>query len=501
MTLMMLLEMVVAALGDRRAVGTGPRAVTYEELHRRAGVGAALLRRLGARHLAYVGTSTDALPVALFAAAWAGVPLLPLNYRLSGEQLRDLVGRHDDVLVIATEDARARVEGLGMRVMSTTEWEQACAEPATVEPSATTGEDVAVLLYTSGTTSEPKAVVLRHRHVSSYVISSVEFASAAEDEATLVSVPPYHIAGVATIMSNVYAGRRIVYLPSFSPESWLDLVREEHVTHTMVVPTMLSRIVDHLGEGTPSATPSLRTLAYGGARMPVSVLARALEAFGDGTDFVNAYGLTETSSTIAVLGPEDHRAAFTSDDPSGLARLSSVGRLVPGVDVEIRDPSGAALPEGEVGEIWVRGDQVSGEYLGTGTALDPDGWFPTRDRGSVDAEGYLFIEGRSDDTIIRGGENIAPAEIEDVLLEHPDVQHVAVVGVPDEEWGQRIAAAVVLRPGAELTEDQLREWARARLRTSKTPDTIAFRAELPVTETGKLLRRRVLEDLAPTASA
>ncbi len=178
-----------------------------------------------------------------------------------------------------------------------------------------------------------------------------------------------------------------------------------------------------------------------------------------------------------------------------------MGRLVPGVDVEIRDATGAALPGGEVGEIWVRGDQVSGEYLGAGTGLDPDGWFPTRDRGSVDAEGYLFIEGRADDTIIRGGENIAPAEIEDVLLGHAAVQQVAVVGVPDEEWGQRIAAAVVLRPGAALTGDELREWARARLRTSKTPDVIAFRTELPVTETGKLLRRQVLRDLAPAAPA
>jgi acyl-CoA synthetase (AMP-forming)/AMP-acid ligase II len=217
--------------------------------------------------------------------------------------------------------------------------------------------------------------------------------------------------------------------------------------------------------------------------MPVTVLERALAAF-PATDFVNAYGLTETSSTIAVLGPDDHRAALSGDEVAR-GRLSSVGRLVPGIEVEIRDE-----------EIWVRGEQVSGEYLGLAAAVDADGWFPTKDRGWVDDEGYLFIEGRSDDTIIRGGENIAPAEIEDVLLEHPGVLQVAVVGLPDEEWGQRLAAAVVRRPGVDVDADELRAFAKERLRSSKTPDVIEFRDDLPMTDTGKLLRRAVLADLS-----
>jgi acyl-CoA synthetase (AMP-forming)/AMP-acid ligase II len=222
--------------------------------------------------------------------------------------------------------------------------------------------------------------------------------------------------------------------------------------------------------------------------MPATVLERALTAFA-GVDFVNAYGLTETSSTIAVLGPEDHRAAIAGDE-AARRRLGSVGRLVPGIEVEIRD-----------GEIWVRGEQVSGEYLGREASTDADGWFPTRDRGWVDDDGYLFIEGRSDDTIIRGGENIAPAEIEDVLLTHPAVAEAAVVGVPDDEWGQRLAAAVVARPGTAVTQDELRDFVRERLRSSKTPDVIAFRAELPHTDTGKLLRRAVLVDLQKECTA
>ncbi len=482
MTLLMLLEMIASAFGDRLGLGTSARGLTYQQLHDRAGAGAEVLRAHGAQHLAYVGTSDEAFPVALFASAWAGVPFIPLNYRLGGEQLRGLLASHADVLVIADDASATDLAGAGDTIITIGEWNKLTSELVAAEPSVTDAEDIAVLLYTSGTTAAPKAVVLRHRHLASYVIGSVEFGAADDVDATLVSVPPYHIAGVANVLSNVYSARRLVYLPAFTADAWLSTVRGEAITHAMVVPTMLARVVDHLGAGEPAVTPTLRSLAYGGARMPVRVLEAALQAFPD-TDFVNAYGLTETSSTIAVLGPDDHRAAVAGDAVAR-GRLGSVGRLVPGIEVDIRD-----------GEIWVRGEQVSGEYLGQGATVDAEGWFPTRDRGWVDDDGYLFIEGRSDDTIIRGGENIAPAEIEDVLLAHPAVRECAVVGLPDDEWGQRIAVAVVRRDGATVEADELREFARGRLRTSKTPDVIAFRDELPHTETGKLLRRAVLADL------
>ena len=327
--------------------------------------------------------------------------------------------------------------------------------------------------------------MLRHRHLAAYVLTSIEFASATEDTVALISVPPYHIAGVANTITSIFATRRIAYLPVFTAEDWLDLVRTQGVTHAFLVPTMLARVVESL-DGAPADCPTLRSLSYGGARMPITVLEQALRAFPE-PGFVNAYGLTETSSTLAVLTPEDHRAAL-GDDPVARARLGSAGRIIPGVEVEIRD-----------GEIWARGDQVSGEYLGRASVLDDDGWFPTRDRGWIDEEGYLFIEGRSDDTIIRGGENIAPAEIEDVLLQHPAVADAAVVGVPDDEWGQRIEAAVVLRDSATVQPDALRQHCRDHLRSSKTPDRIVVRDALPHTDTGKLLRRAVLAELIDDA--
>jgi acyl-CoA synthetase (AMP-forming)/AMP-acid ligase II len=217
------------------------------------------------------------------------------------------------------------------------------------------------------------------------------------------------------------------------------------------------------------------------------------------TGFANAYGLTETASTIAVLGPDDHRDALTSEDPQVQRRLASAGRIVPSVEAEVRDESGNVLGSGEVGILYVRGEQIAGEYA-TGSVLDEDGWFCTRDRASVDADGYLFIEGRADDTIIRGGENIAPSEIEEVLCVHPAVAEACVIGVPDDEWGQRLVAAVVLGRGATATPEELRSFVRERLRGAKTPDRIVFRESLPHTPTGKMLRRAVQEELAGTSS-
>ncbi|MBW2191361.1 MAG: long-chain fatty acid--CoA ligase, partial [Deltaproteobacteria bacterium] len=212
--------------------------------------------------------------------------------------------------------------------------------------------------------------------------------------------------------------------------------------------------------------------------------------------FTNAYGLTETSSTISVFGPEDHRTAAASSDEAVRRRLVSVGQALPSVEVEIRGEDGQRLGPGERGEIYVRGEQVSGEYAGRGTSLDKEGWFPTRDAGSMDADGYLFLEGRADDVIVRGGENMSPGEIEDVLLEHPAVADAAVVGIPDEQWGEGVAAAVVLKEGQSAEVTDLQEWVRKHMRSSRIPQVISFRDELPYNETGKLLRRVVKRELS-----
>ncbi|MCW2529092.1 MAG: AMP-dependent synthetase and ligase [Pseudonocardiales bacterium] len=494
MAISLLLDIAQSLDSDRLAVGRRAEQITAGRLSELAAAGASVLIASGAKTLVFVGINSPAFPVALFAAAGAGIPVAPLNYRLSGPQLEGLVGRLAEPLIVADDAYAPLLADLGLPMMTTDEWMAKCAELAEGEIAFPEDSDPAVLLFTSGTTAEPKCVILRHENLQSYVLGTIEPGSSGADEAALVSVPPYHIAGVGTVLTNIFSGRRLLYLPNFTADDWLSLVREEEVTFTMVVPTMLARIVDAIGDN-PANLPHLRTIAYGGARMPQPVLERAL-ALLPHVDFVNAYGLTETSSTIAVLGPDDHKAALTSDDPAVRSRLGSTGRLIPGVEGQIRDSEGKVLGPGEVGELWVRGEQVSGEYAGIGSVLDSEGWFPTKDRAWLDDENYLFIGGRTDDVIIRGGENISPAEIEDVLLRHDGVAEAAVIGVPDEEWGERIAAIVVVAVGAEPDPEELRAWVRERLRSSKTPDRIFFRDELPHTDTGKLLRRVLVSEFS-----
>jgi acyl-CoA synthetase (AMP-forming)/AMP-acid ligase II len=497
MNLMMLLEMSAEGMGDRTAVVCDADRWTHADLFAGAGRLAAKIRDAGVERVAMLDVSSPAVPLALFGSAWAGRPFVPLNYRLTGDELDALIERVKPVLLVTDAERAAKLAGReGVQVMEREAFLALAREGATPESDwSMEPEDVAIWLFTSGTTGAPKAALLRQKHLVSYILTSVEFMSADEADAALVSVPPYHIAGMAAVLSSIYSGRRIVQLPAFSPEGWLELAEREGVTNAFVVPTMLARIVETLEAGGGKAPRALRALAYGGGKMPLPVIERVMRLMGH-LDLTNAYGLTETSSTISVLGPDDHREAAASQDPAVRRRLASVGRPLPGVEVEIHDSEAKPLPAGERGEICVRGEQVSGEYLGRASRVQPDGWFPTHDGGFLDEGGYLFLEGRIDDVIVRGGENLSPGEIEDVLLDHPAVADAAVVGVPDEEWGEGVAAAIVLKAGASASAEEIRDWVKKHMRSSRVPQVIRFEAELPYNETGKLLRRKVRDALA-----
>ncbi len=495
MSISLLLEMASAADPDRTAVVSDGLRLTVAELSDLASGGAGVIASSGAEHVAYVGTGGAMLPLLLFASARAATPITPLNYRLSADGLHTLLGRLQEPLVIVDEEYRDMIGDVGMQVLSSTEFLRAARS---AEPTAEFAdpEAVAVVLFTSGTTSAPKAVELTHNNLTSYITGTVEFGSADGGDAALICVPPYHIAGVSAALSNLYAGRKMVYLTNFDAHAWVRLVSDEGVTSATVVPTMLDRIVAVL-EASPAdgpILPTLRTLAYGGSKVAAPLVRKALSLLPE-VGFVNAYGLTETSSTIAVLTPDDHREALASGDPALARRLGSVGQPVPSIEVQVRADDGTVLGAGEVGELFVRGEQVSGRYTGVGFVLDADGWFPTKDVAYLDEDGYLFIGGRSDDTIIRGGENIAPAEIEDVLVEHPHVHDCAVVGADDPEWGQIIVAVVVPTSGAMPEVEDLRSYVRQKLRGSRTPDKIVFRNELPTNATGKVLRRDLVIEL------
>ena len=315
-----------------------------------------------------------------------------------------------------TGAAAAALATAGHRVVDTDEFVAHARAGDDVSEVPDDGESPALLLYTSGTTAAPKAAVLRHRHLTSYVIGTVEFGGADPDEAVLVSVPPYHVAGLANLLSNLYLGRRIVYLRQFDAAVWVETVRRE---------------AHHPRHGRPHhAGPHLRRARRRRRRAPQPAGPVLRRGPHPGHGAAAGHGAAPRCRSHQRLRPDrdelDHRRARTRR-PSGRADRR------PGGDRPARRPPAGCcrrsrsrcarteqiLPTGEIGEIWVRGEQVSGEYAGVAAPLDAEGWFPTRDRGWVDADGYLFIEGRSDDTIIRGGENIAPAEIEEVLLPAP----------------------------------------------------------------------------------
>jgi len=492
MNVILLLQMAADADPERIGLVCDGRRWTYSALLNAAKGAAELFIASGCSHVALLDESSEAAPIALFGAALAGIPYVPLNYRLADTDLGALLDRIKPAYLIGDVERSTRLSA-GHTCASREEFVAAAeAKASCASGEEREGEGIAAQIFTSGTTAAPKAALLRHANLLGYILGTVEFMSASEEDAQLVCVPPYHIAGISALLSSIYAMRRIVMLPAFDADKWLQLAEEEKVSNAFLVPTMFSRIIQRMDEKGIKELPSVKAIAYGGGRMPLELIDHALDLFPN-TNFTNAYGLTETSSTIALLTPEDHRLAHKAEDVAVKARLGSVGKPLPTVELEIRDDEGKVLGAGERGEIYVRGEQVSGEYREK-SALDADGWFPTRDAGYLDADGYLFLAGRADDVIVRGGENISPGEIEDVLATHPAVGDCVAIGAPSAEWGEAVAIAVVIKPDqAKPGEDELKQLIKERLRSSRVPEQIRYVDELPYNEMGKLLRRVVRE--------
>ena len=500
MNIATLLEMAADTLPDRIAITNGETTLDFAGVLAASRAAGAMFMAHDVAHVAYLDINTPAAPVALFGAALADKPYVPLNYRLTPTELQALLERISPALLIVGDTYLAPlVLPAGITAIGTSAFFEACtADNAARAETAANDDDqaIAVQLFTSGTTGQPKAALLRHGNLSAYILGTVEFAAADDNDATLISVPPYHIAGISAVLSSIYAGRRMVQLANFDAATWLALVHGQAVSNVFVVPTMLARIVEHIDQtGVPPHLPHLRAIAYGGGKMPAQIIARAIDLF-PAIDFTNAYGLTETSSTIALLNPDDHRDATASTDPTIQRRLFSVGRALPTVEIEIRDESGHVLGPEDAGLVFVRGEQVAGEYRDQGSLRDDDGWFATRDRGFLDHEGFLFLDGRADDVIVRGGENISPGEIEDVLLSHPAVADAAAVAIPDTDWGEAVGAAIVFHPDATATRADLQDLVRARLRSSRVPGEMRVFDAFPYNETGKLLRRVIRDQFS-----
>ena len=453
MNIAMILEMAADALGDRVAFGSRDDGLTFE----RAPPGRARRRRPGRRTRA-----RDA--VALMEPLRRRRARGPLRRRVGGRQLR--AAQLPPARRVQLEQLLDRIQPV---VVAAPNWVDAEEDSGRAFPDAP--ETPAVLLFTSGTSAAPKAAVLDHEQLLSYVFNTMEFGQRRRGRSRhRVGAAVPHRRRRRRAQLHVRSVGASCRCRRFTAEDWIDTVRDEQVTHATVVPTMLAP--HRRGDGgrrvAARAQPAQpRRTAVPACTAPV--LERALHLMPE-TDFVNAYGLTETSSTVALLGPDDHRLALYSDEPLFKNRLASVGQPMPGIEIRIVDDAGDTMGPDEPGEILIRGDQVSGEYVDTDSKVDADGWLHTGDRGWVDVEGYLFCEGRADDTIIRGGENIGPAEVEDALLQHDAIAVAAVVGLPDEEWGERIAAMVTLRPGVdEIDIDHVRDWVRDAARLAQDP--------------------------------
>jgi acyl-CoA synthetase (AMP-forming)/AMP-acid ligase II len=483
----------------------------WEEIQKMA-VGLRKLGLQGGDRVAVLQTNSDDYVAAYFATAAAGGVFVPLNYRAKQPELEYMIGTAKAKVVLVGERYVPLVEAMrpalqGVQAYVCMDGAQAGMTPigdlvaGSAEEFTETeveDDDTTILMYTSGTTSLPKGVILTHNDFTVYVCANVELADGTPRGVALLSAPLYHIAGATNVMSSFFTGRKLVVMRQFDAITWLENVQRERVTHAFVVPTMMKQLIDHPEFGRYDLS-SLENLSYGGAAMPFPVIRRAIGMFPRTVGFVNAFGQTETTSTVTVLGPEDHRLDGTpAEVERTLKRLVSIGRPLPDVQVKVVDDDGNELPRGEVGEILVFTPRTMKGYA---TAKDGvsspsrDGWLPTSDMGWIDEDGYIFLAGRKDDMIIRGGENIAPAEVEAVVYSHPAVDEVAVIGLPDVEWGQCVAAVVTRRAGMEVSAEELIEFCRQRLSSFKKPEVVHFVDELPKNQMGKVLKKDLRADL------
>jgi acyl-CoA synthetase (AMP-forming)/AMP-acid ligase II len=443
---------------------------------------------------------------AYYATAKLGGVFVPLNYRAKKEELTYMCNNSETAVLLVGERYLELAASIRSELTTVREVIAIDAESdglinyekllAQHEPEEIWTEiddaDPTIVIYTSGTTALPKGVVLTHMGMSIYVTNTANPADPSDEnpEVLLVSVPFYHVAGATTMLTSVWAGRKMVILPQFDPKAWLEAVDKHGVTHSFVVPTMLKRIMEHPDFDNYNLS-SLELVTYGAAPMPWEIVTHAVKVFKCG--LMNGYGQTESTSTLTFLGPDDHKIPDGPPEARdrALQRLRSVGRSMDDIVVMVMDPEGEILGPGQEGEIVAQGARIMAGYLNreeeTSDAIK-DGWLHTGDVGWMDEDGYLFISGRTKDLIIRGGENIAPGEIEAVLQQHDAVEDCAVIGVPDVEWGEEVKAVIVMKPGRHASAEELSAFVKGHLASYKVPKYYAFLGELPRNYVGKVLK-------------
>ncbi len=481
---------------DVVAIRCGPRALTYAELDDRSSRLAQALLSAGVRagdRVAHLDRTAPEVVELLFATSKIGAVMVPLNWRLAPAELTTIVADAGCKVMIAGPSYRevareiARDVHQPLEVVNTGEeygqWLE--AHPPTDPGQRAAPNDVAVQMYTSGTTGLPKGVLTTQRNLAAAYLSAELWAFDSRS-ISLTPLPMFHIGGIGWAYLGLVSGATTILVSEFDAAQVLDLLEYQHVTNAVFVPTILQMLAAVPGADQRDYS-SLRSIAYGASPITTPVLRAALRTFR--CPLFGVYGLTETTGGVVQLAPEDHDA----DGPRQYL-LRSAGRPLPWVEMRIVDPlADRECAVGEVGEVWLRAPNVMAGYYSrsaeTAAALTPDGWLRTGDGGYRDEDGYLFLTDRIKDMIVSGGENIYPIEVEEVLSQHSDVAEVAVIGVPDDRWGEAVKALVVRAPGSGIDAGELTTFARGKLAGYKLPRSVEFVAELPRTPAGKVLKR------------
>ncbi len=492
------LTATAAAHGGRPAIRLGETDTAYADLDAATARLAGLLRERGVGVGDRVGImlpNVPAFPVVYYGVLRAGGVVVPMNPLLKEREVAFYLGDPEAKLVFAWHDFAEAAEagaadvGAGCVLVAPAEFEAlvAAAAPAPEVVDRDDG-DTAVILYTSGTTGKPKGAELTHANLGRNVEAAIGLFGLSEDEVVLGALPLFHSFGqTCGLNAAVATGACLTLIPRFDAGVALATIERDRVTVFEGVPTMYAAMLNH-PERERFDTSCLRVCASGGAAMPVEVL-RAFETAFD-CRILEGYGLSETSPVASFNHPDRER------------KPGSIGTPIAGVEMKVVDADGADLPAGEVGEILIRGHNVMKGYWNrpeaTAEAVTGEGWLHTGDMARVDDEGYFFIVDRKKDLIIRGGFNVYPREIEEVLYEHPAVLEAAVIGVPHRELGEEVAAAVALRPDATITADELRAWVKDQVAAYKYPRRVWFVDELPKGPTGKILKREIERPAAAT---
>jgi len=481
----------------------GDRTTTWQECADHVARLAAGLHGLGVEpgdRVAILSLNSDRYHEYLFGTWWAGAVVNPVNVRWSVSEiaysLEDCETRVllvDDMFVGLVDELRAAAPGLvsvvhcgdGPTPEGMVAYLDLLATPP-VEDAGRGGDDLAGVFYTGGTTGFPKGVMLSHRNLGTSALGAAATGNFVVPGGVLLhAAPMFHLADLAAWMGRNLVGGSHVIVPSFTPDGVLDAIEEHHVTDTLLVPTMIQLLVDHPGVSERDLG-SLVKIAYGGSPISEGLLDRVRRVLPD-VELTQAYGMTELGPIATMLGPAEHL------DP--VVRRSA-GRAVPHSMVKIVDDTGVEVPRGDVGEIVIHGDHVMQGYWGkpeeTSAAL-VDGWMHSGDGGRMDDDGYVFVVDRIKDMIVSGGENVYSAEVENVVTTHPAVAACAVIGVPDEAWGERVHVFVVAHPGQTLTLDELRSHCRERIAGYKCPRSLDVIDSLPTSGAGKVLKRELRE--------